>query len=106
MSDGTAQVEITTPGGRPLPSVVKNQPFVIVVRVPPNASHPATINVTVSTAHGTREVTLAANGVHQYRSNPLTLEDGGPGAGSWTVGPFEFSHAGTSAGSPSTTARR
>ena len=82
---------LTASGGAD--SVVKTEPFIVVVTPPPGTNLPDSFEVTITTADGQKEtLTIEKNvkdGVTTYRSRPLTAAEGQqkPGwRGTWLPG--------------------
>ncbi len=90
--------KVTIEAGGGGDAVAKDETFRIVVETPRQGSGnpPQTIDVTLQAARGDDEtVTLRwtgnVSGPPRYRSEPLTIEQGGTGGGKTTILGFEFS---------------
>jgi hypothetical protein len=93
-------IGITTINGKPLDAVPKNVPFRVQVKLPRPVSGdpPATIQVKFKSKAGTQTLTLAwtknYRGPALYRSQPIKMESGAEGGGTFSLGVFEWSTGG------------
>ncbi len=104
MVNETPQVSITTVQGEPLAAFPYDYPFRIEVTLPEGTTPPPkTIQVDLNTGVDSDTLTLAWDGnvgAPRYRSNPVTLETGAEGGGTfqlggdWSIFQFEFSRGG------------